>query len=92
MENVKVPKIDEQACLAKWQELIAKFKMIIDGSPKPSSVMGELIALKEEAKNTVVLYSRQIEGIIARCDNYLSGTYGNTKTDENMAQQPQTKK
>lgn len=92
MEIVKEADVNENACLAKWQSLLKRFKMVIDGNPKPNTVVEELVALKQEAKLSHVLTSRQIEGINARCDNYLNGTYGNTKTDENMSQQPQAKK
>jgi len=43
--------------------------------------------LKELAKNTIALTPRQREGIFDRCNNVVSGNYGNTKKPEHYSQQ-----
>jgi len=83
---------DDTLCIEAWRERIGIFNNIVKENPKPETIRKELEALKVSAKINPHLTMRQIEGITARCDNYLNGTYGNTKTDENMNQQPQIKK
>lgn len=67
----------------KFSSLLDVFHGIIEGDPKPESVSDKLIALKEQAKNTGELNTRQLEAILARCDNYLKGDYGKTKNADN---------
>jgi len=83
---------DDTLCIAEWRGMIGIFKTLIKDSPKPEAIKADLLSLKEMAKISANLTMRQVEAIHARCDNYLNGTYGNTKTEENMSQQPQIKK
>lgn len=68
----------------KFSSFLEVFHSIIEKNPDPSKVKKELADLKEMAKNTPELNARQTEAILARCDNYLSGEYGNTKVAGNF--------
>lgn len=83
MKEVKVT--DEQNA-QKWLELIRKFNELVKEAPAVSKIKAELEVIKLEASTSILLNIRQREAIIARVNNYLAGTYGNTKTDEQMAQ------
>lgn len=71
----------------EWGELLIAFKTLIENDPTPESIRGALEALKEKATISKELTLAQKDGILARCDNYLKGEYGNTKTAENLAYQ-----
>lgn len=75
----------EDAGNMKWQQLLKVFGKIIDGNPKPEKVKESFDKLKEQVKSSALLSFRQVEGIIARCDNYMKGQYGNTKTEANLS-------
>lgn len=77
--------ITDAMCIAKWQQLLKVFKGLIEGNPEPETIKDDLLSLKETAKLAPELTPRQVEGIIARCDNYLNGEYGNTKTTANIS-------
>lgn len=83
---------DDSLCIQDWRTMLGIFNGLIKDTPKPEAIKADLLSLKEMAKINANLTSRQVEAIYARCDNYLEDTYGNTKTEENMSQQPQTKK
>jgi pyruvate/oxaloacetate carboxyltransferase len=78
-------KFKDDECIPKWKELLRKFHSLIQGEPAAETIVTELCELKEEAKKSNVLTGHQISAIIARCDNYLNGTYGRTKTHEQLA-------
>jgi hypothetical protein len=75
----------------KWQELLAQFKGAIHNSPPPADVIDCFRDIKKEAVNSGLLTARQIEGIVARCDNYLNGEYGNSKQNFEIGEKPQKK-
>jgi hypothetical protein len=74
---------DEQ-CIAEWRRLLGKFKSLISDEPAPENIKKELAALREEAKANPHLTYHQVSAILARCDNYLLGTFGSTKRIEHM--------
>lgn len=72
---------EDNACIAEWRRMLSIFKSVaeVDSPPKNSKdILKNLIA---EAKVNKMLTQRQVEGIVARCDNFLNGSFGNTKTD-----------
>lgn len=72
-------KPNEQECIAKWRELLTRFNVLIDNNPAPDKIRSELIAIKEEAKNSGRLTQRQVDSLVGKIDNYLACRYGNTK-------------
>lgn len=76
--------IDNTECIAKWRELIGKFNKLVENDPPAEKIKKELLALKAEASTAKILELRQVSAICDRVDNYLNGTYGQTKTAENM--------
>lgn len=83
--------VNDDACIAQWRAMLKIFKDTIKDDPKPESVKDQLQALKEAAANCKDLTFHQISAIHARCDNYMNGEYGNTKTDSNFGHGPQPK-
>ena len=79
----------DELCIAKWNSMLEMFKKIIEKDPAPEKVKDKLLELKKAAINTHHLTERQKEGILARCDNYLNGTYGK---DEKKKDYIETKK
>lgn len=77
--------VTDEMCIAKWRQLLRMFKKLIEGNPTPEIIKEDLIALKQTASLSIELTPRQVEGIVARCDNYLNGEYGNTKTAGNLS-------
>lgn len=78
------PKITDEEYSSKWQELLGKFKKLIEKWPPPEKIKTELSELVTLAINAAHLTPRQKDGIITRCNNYMNGEYGNTKTKENI--------
>lgn len=74
---------NDTKCIEEWRTLIGAFNKAVENAPPPSKVEEELLALKEMAKTNAHLTSRQMEAIIARVDNYLSGEYGKSKISVN---------
>ena len=64
-------KIPDSICNSNWDALLKVFHSIKSSDTK------SLNELKETAIHTV-LTERQKEGIIARCDNQINGTYGSS--------------
>lgn len=77
--------ITDQMCIAKWRELINEFKALIEKNPPPEKIKDQLAALKTKATHSIELTPRQVEGIVDRCNYYLKGEYGNTKTAGNLS-------
>ena len=75
--------ITDEMCLAKWNNLLSVFGQLVKNSAEHS----EFISLKEMAKLSPELTPRQVEGIAARCDSYISGEYGKTKKPEHYSQE-----
>jgi hypothetical protein len=67
----------------KFSSLLDVFHGIIKGDPSADKVKKALAELKETAKNSPELNGRQVEAIVARCDNYIKGEYGKSKKPEN---------
>lgn len=67
--------VDDTECLAEWNGLLGLFHKAQRSNDKKA-----LLSIKSEAANNKLLTYRQSDGISARCDNALNGTYGNTKT------------
>lgn len=67
-------KVTDEEINAKWQQMVALFKKIIEGNPAPEKVRQKLTDLKAAADQSHLLTGRQKEGIHGRCDNYLNGT------------------
>ena len=85
--ETKERKISDSECLLRLQTLLKMFHDIIKSDPPAEKVAEELKALKEMAIKSQELTARQIDAIVARCDNYMNGTYGNTKSKENLSHQ-----
>ncbi len=64
--------------------MLKDFHRIIENEPPAEKVKKELISLREKASKDAGLNIRQKDAIIARCDNYMKGEYGNTKTEVHM--------
>lgn len=64
--------------------MLLSFNNLIEDNPPIQKVKAPLKKLIDDAKINPELNYRQREAIIACCDNYLNGTYGNTKTAENL--------
>lgn len=73
---------NEAANIAEWRSFLNQFQELEQGEAKDRKE--KLIALKEAAKVNKVLNYRQVDGIVCRVDNVLSGVYGNTKTSANL--------
>lgn len=78
--------VNDDACIAEWRAMLKIFHATINGEPEPEKVKDKLLALKQSAANSKVLTYHQVSGITERCNNYLNGTYGKTKTTENLDQ------
>ena len=64
--------------------LLKGFNELAEGMPPIEKVKSGLLELKNAAKNSMELTYRQKDAIVARVDNYLAGTYGNTKKAEHL--------
>lgn len=53
-----------------------EFTDLTKDAPSISKVQGDLKDMIDAVKNSAEMNYRQKEAIIARCENYLSGTYG----------------
>lgn len=72
---------------SEFQLMTKIFNKLIELNPSAESIKKELLDLKSEAEKSSELNIRQKDAIIAKCDNYLNGNYGNTKTKENLTYQ-----
>lgn len=84
MENKKNA---DSKCISKWKTLLKVFHDIIESEPTAEKVSEELKSLKEMAIKSTELTVRQIDAIVARCDDYMNGNYGNTKNKEHLKYQ-----
>lgn len=76
--------ITDEMRIAKWRSLLRVFEKII--STDSNDKAEQLLSLKRAACNTVELTPRQVSGITDRCDNFIKGTYGNSKKPEHYHQ------
>lgn len=67
---------NDAVCIAEWRSMLNVFHAINEKSTDKTKDCNEL---KEAAKLSQHLTQRQLEGIIARCDNVINGSYGKTK-------------
>ncbi len=66
--------------------MLIDFHETIKDAPAVSKIHYKLIELRQDAEINPELNLRQKEAIIARVDNYINGTYGNTKLPEHYEQ------
>lgn len=78
---METKKIDESVVNKNWDALLKIFHGIVENNPEDAKE--QMLSLKELAKSKD-LTPRQAEGIAARCDNFIKGEFGNTKTTENL--------
>jgi hypothetical protein len=71
----------EEKCNQKWNALLKIFHGIKMDSPDSKEKYSQL---KDLVKLDVDMTPRQKDGITERCDNAINGTYGNTKTSDNL--------
>lgn len=76
---------------ADFDFLLIDFNKLVENNSPRQKVEKQLMELKEKAENMSALSFRQKEAIIVRCTNYLNGTYGNTKTSQNLSYGAPTK-
>lgn len=67
-----------------FDALLKEFQVLWTKSPTENK---KFIALAKKARNTELTH-RQAEAIMARCENAINGTYGNTKKPEHYTKQP----
>lgn len=68
-----------------FDSFLREFNGLVDNTPTVGTIRSKLENLKERAQNEKTMTFRQTDAILARCDNYLNGTYGKTKTDKNLS-------
>lgn len=71
--------------------LLRGFHKLVEDMPPVDKVQPELLKLKQAATNSAELTVRQREAVIDRCNNYINGDYGKTKTAENLGHEKQEK-
>lgn len=87
MENQKKePILKDAVCIPEWRTMLSVFETIIEGRPAPEKVKQKLEDLSEAAAITSLLSTRQKDGIVARCRNYINGNYGNDAIKANYIQ------
>jgi hypothetical protein len=79
--------VDDTQCIAQWRKMIKTFELIIKNDPKPEAVKTDLEELREQAKLSKDLTFAQTSAIVDRCDNYMNGSYGNSKKPEHYSQE-----
>jgi len=80
MEQEQKKRITDTEIIAEWRSMLNVFAETIKGNPPVEDVKEDLEQLMEEAKNTFLLTGAQKDAIVARCRNYINGTYGVNKT------------
>jgi hypothetical protein len=76
----------------EFTTLLRSFNSLVSGMPSVEKIKKELLRLKEQADKSVELNYRQKDAIIARCDNYINGTYGKTKAGITFSSPQESKK
>jgi hypothetical protein len=76
--------IDDTACIAKWRELIGRFNKLVEDNPPADKIKKQLIEIRDACSKAKELTIRQVSAIYSRVENYLDGSYGQTKRAENM--------
>lgn len=72
---------------AKFDALLKEFNRLWDNSPKD---IEKFESFKQRVK-LAILYPRQMDAVVARCNNVINGTYGNTKKPEHYEQSKSSK-
>lgn len=75
----------DTACLAEWNRVLKLFKSVAEVDTLPKNFKDIIGKLKEQVTNNTHLNFRQVEAITARCNNFLAGKYGQTKTAAHLA-------
>lgn len=70
-KHIKENKIN----FSDWDDMLSEFKKITDGNSEKSKIQKQLQELQQSAKTSSRLNARQRDGIISRCNNYLSGNW-----------------
>ena len=76
-------KVPDSECIAEWQSFNSMFNSIVE--KKPKDAIGQCEAIKKAVAASTRLTARQVESLNSKCNNYISGDYGNTKTPENLS-------
>lgn len=71
--------------------LLRVFNKLAEDMPPVEKIEPELLKIRQAAISSSELNSRQTDAVVARVDNYINGTYGRTKTDENLGHEKQEK-
>lgn len=82
-QETKEPKIKDVEYIAEWRSMLDTFSETIKGNPSVDKVKGDLMSLIEVASNTTYLKMAQKDAIIARCRNYINGSYGKNQVKTN---------
>ncbi len=72
--------------LNNFECIIENFNKITANQPSVNKIKDKLIEIKSFAANASALTDRQKEAVIARINNYLNGSYGNSKKPEHYGQ------
>jgi len=69
----------------QFETLLKEFSVLVsenaDGKKEVPKTIESIEKIKEKAKLGAGLNGRQMEAIIARCNRFIDGSYGNTKKD-----------
>lgn len=72
--------------------LLRAFNSLVAMMPPIDKIKQDLLAIKTSANNSNELNASQKDAITARVDNYLDGTYGNTKSGVSFSSPQDNKK
>lgn len=76
MEQETTPKIKDAQFIAEWRSMLNMFAETVKNNPPVEKVRKDLEELMEAAKLTIYLTGAQKDAIVARCRNYINGSYG----------------
>jgi len=82
-ETAKVPRWQGELCNKEFSAMLGEFEAVVKAGGEKGKKMAE--ELVEKAKNSAVMTYRQMDAIVARCRNFLTGAYGNTKSAYNLS-------
>lgn len=87
METVQ---ITDEMRTNEWRTMLKAFDALTEKKPPVEKVKEDLLGLKEAAMNSARLTGAQKDGIVARCNNYINGTFGTGAIkEEYMKNNPQ---
>lgn len=73
---MKQAQFSDADIIAEWRSMLGAFETIIEKKPQPEKVKDNLMSLSEAATLSARLTGAQKDGIVARCRNYMNGSYG----------------